>query len=222
MKRILMSLMVVCTLCSLTMAQQKTTIPKDTIRKVKATSTPATPAPKGSAVTVSSADSDDSTYTAEFTDTPDDSTYVGSSESSDIDSSNHDFDFFNDLNVPKDAANVAITVVTITLLFVFGFPLFIIFLAFYFRYRSKKARYKLVEQALAAGQPIPEGVFKESLNLDTRSKGIKNICLGIGLFIFLWAITNSFGIGCIGLLVMFTGIGQWLVARNQHPTNEEK
>ena len=108
------------------------------------------------------------------------------------------------------------------LILVFGFPIFVIFIAFYFRYKNRRERYKLVEKAIAAGQPIPEGILKESLNTDTRSKGIKNMCLGTGLFIFLWAITDSFALGCIGLLIMFTGLGQWLVARNQHPTDEQK
>ena len=43
---------------------------------------------------------------------------------------------------------------------------------------------------------------------DIRTKGIKNIFIGIGLFIFLWAITENFGVGCVGLLMMFTGFGQ--------------
>lgn len=31
------------------------------------------------------------------------------------------------------------------------------------------------------------------------------MCLGAGLFIFLWAITDSFGHGVVGLLILFTG-----------------
>ena len=39
--------------------------------------------------------------------------------------------------------------------------------------------------------------------------------VGIGLFIFLWAITEEFGLGCIGLLVMFTGFGQLVIYYTQ-------
>jgi hypothetical protein len=46
--------------------------------------------------------------------------------------------------------------------------------------------------------------------------------LGIGLFIFLWAITGEFGLGCIGLLVMFTGFGQLVIFYSQQKKNEEK
>ena len=50
---------------------------------------------------------------------------------------------------------------------------------------------------------------------DIRTKGIKNIFIGIGLFIFLWAITENFGVGCVGLLIMFTGFGQLVIYYTQ-------
>ena len=55
-----------------------------------------------------------------------------------------------------------------------------------------------------------------------RSKRINIIFVGIGLFIFLWAITGEFGLGCIGLLVMFTGFGQLVIFYSQQKKNEEK
>ena len=48
------------------------------------------------------------------------------------------------------------------------------------------------------------------------------LAFGIGLFIFLWAITGEFGLGCIGLLVMFTGFGQLVIFYSQQKKNEEK
>ena len=80
-------------------------------------------------------------------------------------------------------------------------PVFIIFVVFFFRYKNRKARYRLAEQALAAGQPLPEGFIRESKPTDQRTQGIRNTFTGIGLFIFLWAITGEFGIGAIGLLL---------------------
>lgn len=208
MKRILIALIVAFIFCSLVLAQKKTTILRDSIGKAS--------------VTVSSADTDpDSAYEVEFIDTPDDNR-VASQDPDDYSDNRNDnrgslFDRVSDA-----AISGGIAIITVTFGIIFAFPLFIIFIAFYFRYKNRRERYKLVEQALAAGQPLPEGIFKESLNLDTRNKGIKNICLGIGLFIFLWAISDSFGVGTIGLLVMFTGIGQYLVARNQNPTDEQR
>lgn len=104
------------------------------------------------------------------------------------------------------------TVIAVTaIVFVFGLPLLIIFVVFFFRYKNRKAKYRLAEQALASGQQLPENFFKEAAATDIRSKGINNIFVGIGLFIFLWAITGEFGLGCIGLLVMFTGFGQLVI-----------
>ena len=82
------------------------------------------------------------------------------------------------------------TVIAVTaIVFVFGLPLLIIFVVFFFRYKNRKAKYRLAEQALASGQQLPENFFKEAAATDIRSKGINNIFVGIGLFIFLWAIT---------------------------------
>lgn len=217
MKRILIALMVASAFCSLALAQQTRTILKDSIGKGSITITTTKPASQSKPVTVSSADND-TIVVAEYTDTPDDSTYVY--DSSSVDTYQSDFDFLDKLD--NSSVTAGITLAAIVLIIIFSFPLFVIFIAFYFRYRSRKARYRLVEQALAAGQPLPEGVFKESLNLDTKEKGIKNMCLGTGLFIFLWALTNSFAMGCIGLLILFTGLGQYLVARSKQSTDERK
>lgn len=112
-------------------------------------------------------------------------------------------------NTGHDTREMLIAVTAIVS--VFGLPLVVIFIVFFFRYKNRKAKYRLIEQALASGQPLPENLFKETDLTDTRSKGVKNVFTGIGLFIFLWAITGQFGVGCIGLLIMFTGFGQIII-----------
>ena len=82
------------------------------------------------------------------------------------------------------------------------------FLVFYYRNKNRKQKFLLMQQALASGQPLPKEFFKEVALPDNRVKGFKNIGLGIGLFIFLWALTDEFGLACIGLLVLFIGVGQ--------------
>lgn len=112
------------------------------------------------------------------------------------------------------------TIIAMTaIIFVFGLPALLIFIIFYFRYKNRKAKYRLAEQALASGQQLPPDFFKEVENRDLRSRGIKNIFLGIGLFIFLWALTGEFGLGCIGLLIMFTGFGQVVIYYTQPERN---
>lgn len=193
MKRIIFVLMASMALCSLTLAQNKTIAAKDSVEKTKVTVTQ----------NDNSADEEnsDATSTAEYTDTPDTS-------SSNTMSFNDDFPF-------QTKTNGKGLIPIIAIVMGIGLPMFIVFIAFYFRYKNKKAQYRLVEQALAAGQPIPESIFKQNLDSDIRVKGIKNIFLGLGLFIFLWALTGEFGLGCIGLLIMFTGLGQLVIHYTQ-------
>ena len=128
---------------------------------------------------------------------------------------NSDFNW-GDWDMGKNAVGAIVAVTAIV--FVFGFPLIVIFIIFFFRYKNRKAKYRLVEQALASGQPLPEDFLKKADIEDTRTKGIKNAFTGIGLFIFLWALTGEFGLGCIGLLIMFTGLGQLVI----HYTQQKK
>lgn len=170
------------------------------------------------AVTKTSSQTTDTTVVAEYED-------VADSAATNTDSSAGNFDDDRGFGLDTDfAENVIIPIVAIV--FGCGIPVLIVFFAFFFRYKNKKAKYRLVEQALASGQPLPEGIFKEMTEVDMRSKGIKNFFTGLGLFIFLWAITGSFAIGCIGLLIMLTGVGQWVTAlknnNKQEPANEEK
>lgn len=114
-------------------------------------------------------------------------------------------------------------VISIVAIFcVFGMPVVIVFLAFFFKYKNKRAKYKLAEQALAAGQPIPQEFYSGAKENGVQQKGITNTFTGIGLFIFLWAITGEFSIGCIGLLVMFTGLGQIVVHYTQKNKEEDR
>ncbi|ADV45216.1 DUF6249 domain-containing protein [Bacteroides helcogenes] len=127
---------------------------------------------------------------------------------------------FSDLSQNDVAATATISIIAI--IFVFGMPLLIVFVIFFFRYKNRKAKYRLAEQALASGQQLPENIFRNTETEDVRTKGIKNVFLGIGLFIFLWAITGEFSLGCIGLLIMFTGFGQLVIYYSQQKKNDEK
>lgn len=47
-----------------------------------------------------------------------------------------------------------------------------------------------------------------------------SIFTGLGLGIFLWALTGEFGIGCIGFMIMFIGIGQVIIYKIQNPSKD--
>lgn len=120
--------------------------------------------------------------------------------------------------------NTSETIISVTaIIFIFGLPLLIVFTVFFFNYKNRKAKYRLAEQALASGQPLPEDFFKNAeKGGDIRSKGINNVFIGIGLFIFLWSITGNFGVGCVGLLIMFTGFGQLVIYYTQESKKNDK
>lgn len=98
--------------------------------------------------------------------------------------------------------------------FTFGLPLFIVALILWFRHKNRQARYRLAAKALEAGQPIPTSLL-DSPGHERQavlSKGIKNICLGVGLMAFLWLLTGEEGVAAVGLVVLSLGVGQVLVA----------
>lgn len=206
MKRILLALIVAMTFCSLACAQKQVTISTDSVDKAKVTVRKAVKEKSNadsSSVTVVGVDATDSVNMDE----EDSSATTRTSLSIHADEDSFPFSAFG------TAMGGGILISIIAILAVFGMPVFILFLVFFFRYKNRKARYRLMEQALAAGQPLPEAFLKENKQSDQRSQGIRNTFTGIGLFIFLWGITDEFGIGAIGLLIMFMGLGQWLIGR---------
>lgn len=209
MKNFLLALMVVLTTCTLAIAQNNTAAAQDSIGKIKISVKKSSNAnANNTAVTVIGVDVTD----ADSAKVNADSCSVShSSASLTIDDDDFDFPFKNFGN----AISGGILISIIAIIAVFGFPVFILFVIFFFRYKNRKARYRLAEQAIAAGQPLPADFVRDNKAVDPRSQGIKNTFTGIGLFIFLWAITGEFGIGTIGLLVTFMGIGQWIIGSTQ-------
>lgn len=109
-------------------------------------------------------------------------------------------------------------------------PLIIIFAVFWFKYKTKQAKYRLASQALNCGKEVPKGLFQSddtyTENKRILSKGIKNTFLGLGLIIFLWFLTGEEGLAAIGCLISCMGIGQIVTAyvtREKNPApNDER
>lgn len=142
-------------------------------------------------------------------------------DSEDLDELKHLDNKLEGLSQIKQMGGVIVPVVAI--IGVFGMPVFIILITMFFQNKSKQARYRLAEKALENGKDIPEGLFeKKEENLSTQAKGIKNIFLGLGLGIFLWALTSEFGLGCVGFMVMFTGIGQVIIHYTQNQSSQRR
>ena len=213
MKNFLLALMVVLTTCTLAIAQNNTTVVQDSVGNVKISVKKSSKAnANNTAVTVVGVDAMD----ADSTDIDADSSSVShGSASFSINTDDDDFPFYDFENAVS-----GLLIPFIAIISVFGSPVLILFIVFFFRYKNRKARYRLAEQALATGQPLPADFIRENKPADPCSQGIKNTFTGIGLFIFLWAITGEFGIGTIGLLVAFMGIGQWIIGNKQKQNPE--
>lgn len=121
-----------------------------------------------------------------------------------------------------NSINPGVIVPLVAIIGCFGMPVLLIFLIFFFRYKNRKAKYRMAEQILASGQALPENFFSTAETKDTQSKGIANTFTGLGLFIFLWAITGEFAIGCIGLIVLFTGLGQIVIYHTQEKKADKR
>ena len=120
---------------------------------------------------------------------------------------------------PFNTAFVKGLMLLLVMLFL-GFPVILILIIVYFRNKNRKRKYLLLQQALANGQPLPREAFREIALPDNRTKGFRNIFLGLGLFIFIWALTDTFGLACVGLLIMFVGFGQ-LAIHYTRPKTEQ-
>lgn len=116
-------------------------------------------------------------------------------------------------------------VIVVAIIFCIGGPILIILVLIAMHYRAKERREKNIntniERLLAAGHDIPiellrgdepyvgpeSTLVRDDIQLH---KGIKNVCLGVGLFVCL---TIIFGIefGAIGFIVLSVGASQlWL------------
>lgn len=212
MKRILLALLVALTICSLTNAQSQT-VATAAIHSVGESATKTKNAGDTTITVIGEdvADADEDTVDVQTSSS-------GSMHSGMISMKDTENLLFNQLEKGVDQTFL---VSIVAIVFTFGFPVFIIFIIFFFRYKNRKARYRMVEQALASGQPLPADFLKEDKSKDHRSQGIMNIFTGIGLFIFLWAITGRLAIGTIGLLIMFTGLGQWFIGYQKQREEKE-
>ena len=88
------------------------------------------------------------------------------------------------------------------LLCIFGLPILLVIALLYFIFRKRK-------QDTNSCQPTDTPTTSTS-DRTLFNKGVKNICLGVGLAIFLGIWMGDFGVG-IGVLVICIGIGELLV-----------
>ena len=109
-----------------------------------------------------------------------------------------------------------ICAVLIPCLCIFLLPILIIFFILRSRRRREKERIELIKTLAANNKDATPylNMLKEdtkkyaSANGEEYKKGIRNVCLGIGLAIFLYMVTNSSGVASVGVLIACIGAGQ--------------
>lgn len=119
--------------------------------------------------------------------------------------------FFNSVDW-DNVTSMFFVVCVVAIIFLLS-PLLIIALIFYFVNKNRKDRLKLAQMAIQHGQPIPDPLIHERpvLGINPYRSGITQICLGIGLMVFLGMIIGKLGFG-IGALVFFIGLGKLIIA----------
>ena len=136
MKNFLLALMVVLTTCTLAIAQNNTTVVQDSVGNVKISVKKSSKAnANNTAVTVVGVDATD----ADSTDIDADSSSVShGSASFSINTDDDDFPFYDFGNAVS-----GLLIPIIAIISVFGSPVLILFIVFFFRYKNRKARYRL-------------------------------------------------------------------------------
>lgn len=107
----------------------------------------------------------------------------------------------------------------IAIVFVFSMPVLIVLITSIYRHKQRKAQYALAEKALETGHEIPQGLFNEREN-NLLAKGVRNICVGVGVGILLWLVTEEFFSIGIGSLIAIIGIGELIIYQAQQ--NEKR
>ena len=111
---------------------------------------------------------------------------------------------------------IVILIIVLFLLLLLLSPVIIIIVFLRYVIRRHNDRVRLAETAIKNGQPVPDA----DMHADRQSaetywrKGVRNVSIGIGLFVFAQMIDSSFFSG-IGLFIISIGGGQIFIARSR-------
>ena len=102
-------------------------------------------------------------------------------------------------------------------------PVALIVMILYFVFRRRKERYKIVEKAMETGKPIPDELRRtETMSPDMLwRKGIRNASIGLGIVALALCKGSNF-IGGVGLIILFYGVGQAVIARTTGKKDDRK
>jgi hypothetical protein len=115
----------------------------------------------------------------------------------------------------SDVPWIAIPIVTIIFLTIFGTPILIVAVILYFSFSKTRALHRTVRMMVEKGQPVPEALLNPPPAQRQRSdmrRGVVLAMVGLGLMLFFAALNDwEGGAWSIGLIPFLIGAGYLLV-----------
>lgn len=114
-----------------------------------------------------------------------------------------------DVNVEDDTSSPftdAFVAIFLIILFSFFSPVTIVFIVFYFLYRNKRDRNRVIETSLTTGHELPKEFYAPFNPHRRLQSGVAYMAWGIGLFIFFMCIDSDIAWLCI--IPCIIGIGK--------------
>jgi Domain of unknown function (DUF6249) len=115
----------------------------------------------------------------------------------------------------SDVPWIAIPIVTIVFLTIFGTPILIVAVILYFSFSKTRALHRTVRMMVEKGQPVPEALLNPPPAQRQRSdmrRGVVLAMVGLGLMLFFAAVNEwEGGAWSIGLIPFLIGAGYLLV-----------
>ncbi len=117
----------------------------------------------------------------------------------------------------EDVPWIAIPIVLIVFLTIFGLPVAIVGIILYFSFSKSRAMHKTVRMMVEKGQPVPEALLNPPPVVRQRSdlrRGVVLLMIGLGLMVFFGACNDwEGGAWSLGMIPFLIGAGYLLVWR---------
>jgi hypothetical protein len=116
-----------------------------------------------------------------------------------------------------DVPWIAVPIVLIVFLTIFGLPVAVVGLIMYFSFSKSRAMHKTVRMMVEKGQPVPEALLNPPPVVRQRSdlrRGVTLLMVGAGLIVFFGAVNDwEGGVWSLGIIPFLIGLGYLLVWR---------
>ena len=130
---------------------------------------------------------------------------------------NKHFNFDGDHHGGDDVPWIAIPIVLIVFLTIFGLPVTVVGIILYFSFSKSRAMHKTVRMMVEKGQPVPEALLNPPPVIRQRSdlrRGVVLLMIGAGLMVFFGAVNDwEGGAWSLGIIPFLIGLGYLLVWR---------